>query len=186
MKWLMMLLSVGMLLVSGCSSVNVKHDYDKNAEFSSLKVFDWIPQPVDTTITRERRQRRAFFDARLKNAVNENLAEKGFQLNAKNPDFQVVYHLDVKDRINATDWGYNTSGNWTYWGWGGRDVDVQQYRQGTLVIDIVDAATKQLIWRGLAQGALPEKPLTPEEAEKKINKVVGKILDKFPPSAQEE
>lgn len=48
--------------------------------------------------------------------------------------------------------------------------------EGVLFIDVVDAESKQLVWRGVTQKALPEKMPSPEEMGKNINKVVVKIL----------
>ena len=71
-------------------------------------------------------------------------------------------------------------GGGRYYGWGGQNIDVHEYTQGTLILDFVDTKNKHLVWRGSAQGALPDNP-TPEKIEKKINEAVAKLLEKFPP-----
>jgi hypothetical protein len=49
---------------------------------------------------------------------------------------------------------------------------------GTLVIDIYDSSSKQLIWRGEAHDQLSGKP---EKNTQKLEKAVDKMFDKFPP-----
>ena len=64
---------------------------------------------------------------------------------------------------------------------------MRRYEEGTLLIDFVDARTKQLIWRGWAVGVIENVGIIasdPEKAEKKISSAVRKILEHFPP--QEE
>lgn len=169
------------LIASACSSVNVKYDFDKGANFARLQSYQWIAQPDTQNISPVKKRRRVFLDSAIKNAANKELAAKGFRLNPADPDFLVIYHIDIKDQVNLSDWGYSHSGDWSYWGLGGRDVDVQQYREGVLMIDVADAASRQLIWRGFAQEALPEKMPPPEEVQKKVDKLVTAILEKFPP-----
>jgi len=169
------------VLAVACSSAKVRHDFDEEVDFANLQTYFWIAKPDTEHIAPAKKRRRAFLDQEIKKAVNKNLATKGFRLDSTDPDFLMISHVDVKDKLNLTNWGYNYSGNWSYWGWGGQDVDVQQYREGLLVLDVVDAVSKQLIWRGVAQKALPEKMPSPEEMGKNINKVVIKILKEFPP-----
>jgi hypothetical protein len=81
-------------------------------------------------------------------------------------------------RIDADTWGYH--GRWRG-GWGTTTVNVSEIPVGTLVVDLVDAGTKQLVWRGVANQTLASNP---EKSEKKINKVVKKLFKKFPSSAK--
>ena len=65
--------------------------------------------------------------------------------------------------------------------YGGRQIDVYQYTQGTLVIDIVDAKTKTLVWRGSATGTVDGQQRSPEEMQQRVNNVVAQIMANFPP-----
>jgi hypothetical protein len=121
------------------------------------------------------------FDKRIKNAVNSQLVAKGYESKSINPDFLVVYHVGVKNKIDVQDWGYMYGPRG--YRWGGRDISVQQYSEGTLILDVVDPRTKQLIWRGVAQGVV-DPGASPEKKERKLSEAVSKILGKFPPLAQ--
>jgi hypothetical protein len=155
----------------GCSSVSVFHDYDREANFASLKTFSWMEGPRATA-------RNAIMDKRIKNAVNSRLQAKAYQENSSQPDFLLAYHTNVKERLDVQDWGYVYGPRGRFWG---RDVTVTKYKEGTLVLDIVDARSKQLIWRGVAQGALPNNP-DPQKIDKVVNESVQKLLEKFPPA----
>ena len=62
----------------------------------------------------------------------------------------------------------------------GTGTSVRQYDQGTLVIDFIDAATEQLVWRGTGSDRLYNQ-LTPEETTSKVNNLVKKIMEQYPP-----
>lgn len=154
----------------GCSPVSVRHDYDTTADFSRLKNYSWLPVPVQANINE--------LDVkRIQSAVNSQLQAKGYAM-APNPDFLIAMHMGSQEKIQVTDWGYNYGPRGRYWGPG--RVDVYQYEEGTLILDFVDTRTKELIWRGVATGEI-DRYASPEKREKKINRVVEKILKKFPP-----
>jgi hypothetical protein len=119
----------------------------------------------------------SLFDQRLKNAVNNNLEEKGYSINTTDPDFVLVYHTGVQDKVNVTNWGYTYG---PYWGPWGESVDVTQYTEGTLILDFIDFETKNIIWRGTAHKALSGNT-DPERAEANLQKAVDQLLAKFPP-----
>lgn len=119
----------------------------------------------------------SLFDKRLKNAINTNLEAKGYSIDTTEPDFVIIYHTGVQDKVNVTNWGYTYG---PYWGPWGESVDVSQYTEATLIVDFVDYVTKGIIWRGTAQKALSTDP-DPEKADETIQKAVDKLLLKFPP-----
>ncbi len=96
-----------------------------------------------------------------------------------NPDMFVVLHAtyDEQTTLNTTGYGY---GYGPYWRGGGgmSTTTAYKYTVGTMIVDIYDARTKQLIWRGTGSDTLSDKP---EKNEKKINTAVPKMFQKFPP-----
>ena len=173
-----------MVLTLGCaSSIDIKHDYDKSQDFSALKTYDWFPEPVIIPgDARTAQERSGLIAKRIKDAVDSELRAKGLKKDSRNPNFLIVKHLGFDQKINVTDYGYSYGGYGLYYGraWGGRNIDVYEYTEGTLILDFIDTKTKQLIWRGCAIGTVdPDK--TMEEREKRLNKAIAKILAKFPP-----
>src|SRR5574341_163526 len=162
------LLAVVVVFAMSCApSVSVKQDYDKEANFASLKTYEWLAVPTTAVgSVKAAVERNTLLDKRVKTAVGEQLAAKGYSQNSSNPDVLVTYHVGVDDKGNVTDWGYGYAGYGRYGGWGAGwgapgGVEVYQYKQGTLLIDIIDAKNKQLIWRGAGTGTV--EPNAPTE-----------------------
>jgi hypothetical protein len=182
-KLFVILVAVVAVVVMSCApSITVKQDSDKTANFASLKTFDWLPVPTTAVgSVKAAIERNSLLDKRVKTAVNEQLAAKGYTQSSDNPDVMVTYHVGVDDKINVTDWGYGYAGYGRYSGWGGgSSVDVYQYKEGTLLIDIIDAKTKQLIWRGAGTGTVdPDAPT--EKREQRLSNAVAQIMANYPP-----
>jgi hypothetical protein len=168
------------LMLTACSTVRYSHDWDVEADFGGYHTYAWLPVPPDTTVldADAARARGSLVDRRVRSAVDAAMASRGFKLDEDRPEVVVVYHTGLKDQMNITDWGYSYAGN--YWGWEGRDVDVENYTEGTLLVDLLDSATKQLVWRGMATGEIhPQR--TPQERDRIMMEVVAKMFEKYPP-----
>ncbi len=181
-------LGLSLLLLGGCSSgVNVNFDYDTTTNFAAYKTFDWAPDPDNATQALDAAQattRNGLLSNRIKASVNNEMATKGFALSTDNPQLLAVFHLGVQDKIQVSDWGYGYS-NYYYGGYhgyyGGRTMDVYQYQEGRLIIDLVDAATHNLVWRGTGESVMQGGQKSPEEVQYRIDSVVNKIMANFPP-----
>ena len=93
---------------------------------------------------------------RLGDAIKANLNAKGYTL-SENADFSIslFFTKDTKTSIQSTG-GYGYGYGYGYRGYGGMggSTYVTQYDEGTLVIDFVDMAKQELVWRGVGTGAL--------------------------------
>jgi hypothetical protein len=168
-------------VLAGCSSYTITSDYDSNASFASLKTYKWAIDPANASGNLLLKNQ--LLGKRVKAAIDSELAAKGMTLvTSGDADLIVASHLTTKDKLNITDWGYGYGGGW-YHGYGGygSNVDVTQYTEGTLVIDLINGKAKDLIWRGVATGAIASTPPPPEELEARIKEVVGAILAEYPP-----
>ena len=85
------------------------------------------------------------------------------------PDFVIAYYVTTKNRLNVQDYGYGPP-RW----FGSRDIRVNQYSEGTLMVDFIDMKNNQVIWRGRASGTLEMKGV-----EKKISKSVEKLIKQY-------
>ena len=177
--------------ITGCTSVKVSTDYDAAADFSALKSFTWYePSMTETT----RYAASDIMHKRIRSAIEGGLTTKGYETGTNIPDFYINYSVTTEDKIDVDT--YSTYGGYAPgWGWragyGYRgmylgvdvvttEVDVDQYKQGTLILDIIDPASGQLIWRGLASKRLPSSADT-ERLNKLVNEVVAELLKNFPP-----
>jgi hypothetical protein len=148
--------------------VNV--DSDPAAPFGTYKTYAWVqgtpgPNPLN--------------DDRLHAAVDARLASRGLAMNTTTPDVIVATHVTTKERQDYIPNGFG----YGPWGFGGGlgGATVETSTEGTLVVDLYDAHTKKMVWRGVATATASDKP-TKNTA--KINKALDKMFEKFPIPAQ--
>jgi hypothetical protein len=157
-----------------CSSVSVSVDFDRDTDFSQYKTFSWLGQQHKPPPRKAAEH--SFFEKRLMDAVEAELLDAGYKRSRMGkPDFLIAYHIGARDKVDVTKYGYRYG---PHGRWVGRQVEVVRYKQGTLILDFVDAASKDLVWRGTAVGAI--RDMTAGEAE--IRGVVAKVLAGFPPA----
>jgi hypothetical protein len=146
---------------------DVQTDYDHNFDFSQLKTF---AVKIGTHWNNPLGEQRA------KEAVTQQLTAKGWtQADEASADAIVMIHGGLQNQQSLNTF-YSGGG----WGWGGGMATTTQetIKVGTGVVDIFDAKTKKLVFRGTAQDELSDKP---EKNEKKIEKATEKMFKNFPP-----
>ena len=154
----------------------VQVDYDQEFDFSGFKSYAWKMHPVMEADP----ELRASVGAELvRMALSRELLDKGFEpVEEEFADFYVT-GFGTRERgseiTGAIGGWYNTSPYYMQ-SWG--TVMVRNYVEGTLVLDIIDAKTKQLAWRAYCQGAVRNM----SKRHKVINKAIRKALKKFPPN----
>src|SRR5262245_25817931 len=164
-----------MLLTTIALAKDVTYDFDKGVNFSKFKTYAWT---TGTNVNDELNHKR------IVNAVDAQLTSKGLtKVSASaNPDMLVAYHasFDRDLEINAfsTGWGPYRLG-----GIGSGSARASEILVGTLVLDLMDSATRVVIWRGTASKDLDSKA-SPEKRDKNINKAVGKLFENYPPKAK--
>jgi hypothetical protein len=152
-------------IVIGCSSFSIHTDYDQSADFSGYDTFGWVKHK------KVRMDRKGLMNAKIRSAVKAELESKGMRFVDRAPDLLVNYHFGVRDKIDVDVYGYGYRPGWK------RRV-VRHYKEGTLVLDIVDFSKKHLIWRGSASGIVGP----PADAQAKMAEAVAGILKEYPPS----
>ncbi len=180
--------SIGIALValfafSSLGLAKVYVDYDRNASFGSYKTFAWMePNGYDLEDSYP------LLHKRIVNYIEAKMQQGGLRKVTSNPDLLVTYYVSTKEetRINTVSMGYGYGPGWgwdPYWSgyWGsygsmGSTTYVSTYTKGTMIIDVVDAKTKKLIWRGTMEHTVPDNP---EKAQKKIFKGIDKIVKKY-------
>ena len=160
--------------LTACSPYQIRRDYDPEADFSGLKTFGWLVPEKDSGISQPVLKR-------VQAAVQRELEKKGFRVSPDNPDFWVAIHEGDREKIRVADWGYRYSSHYRNGYWAARDIDVFQYEEGTLILDMIEAGSKALLWRGEARGSIDPVP-TPERQERRIGEAVAELLKAFPPT----
>jgi hypothetical protein len=173
-------------LTLACSGIRVDHDYDPSADFASLQTWAWLPHAGRSG---DPRLDNALLDSRIRAAVESELAAKGYtRASSGEPDFRVTYHLSVEGKLQVDtvyrDYPRGRYGRVGYrrGSWGHTETRVREYDEGTLLIDVLQAESGALLWRGSGVATVRQES-TPEKRTKRINTAVEKILERFPPNS---
>ena len=160
-----------LLISSGVFAQKVSTDFDNEAEFSKYKTYAWAKGAP---------ARDPLMHQRIVAAIDAQLVAKGLkQVDPdKNPDAYVLYQASVTEQQELQVWGTGYGRGWRY---GGRmtQVDVNKILIGQLIVDIGDAASQKVVWRGRASDTLSDKP---EKNAQKIQKATAKMFKNFPPA----
>ena len=170
--------------LSSCATT-VRSDFDRDVIFSRYQTFDWIAPPIRASEAELRPDpqgpfaRNSLLDKRIRAAVTSNLRARGYRyVEGGESNFRLNYHVTFKDKLvgSGSDFGY--TGRYHRGAFSsGFHWSVRQYQQGTVIIDIVDRAKDQLVWRGWVVSR--NRDGNYDEAE--INRAVNQILMRFPP-----
>jgi hypothetical protein len=162
------------MLAGGCATLAVGANYDPGLALGSMRSFAFEQQ--DALPTGDARlDANPFFDARVRAAVEFELAGKGLLRATGQPDLLVHYHATTARRLEVirADEGRG------YADATGESVS-REYEEGTLVIDVVDARTKRVIWRGWARQDLADMLNNPRAMDAYVQKAVRAMFARFP------
>jgi len=173
----------GLVLMGGCAgSIEVQTMAAPDAGLSALQSFRMLPGPA-------RRDGRAVTgddDPMINNsianrAIREQIVKtfqgRGYALNNLNPDFAVAFYASAREKMDVTAWdyGYPFMPGWP--GYRRQIPQVTQYTEGSIVIDVVRAGTRELLWRGEGRAELSDDAA---ENVKQLAKMAEKIISRFP------
>jgi len=165
-----------LLLISAVlAAQQISFDFDRAADFSKYRTFTWREgtNAPDT-----------FLHKRIVTAVESELAARGLTRNDTKPDLYVLYHVVLDTRKTVTGWNGDGGFGPPPWAWGpggGRvDLQLNELLLGTLVLDVADGTTRDLVWRGMAVGDI-DVHAKPEKRDASITKAVVKLLKNYPP-----
>jgi Domain of unknown function (DUF4136) len=163
-----------LLLAAPGFAQKVNVDWDRDYK-GTIDTYAWVAS--------KEKAENPFTDQRIANAVNYWLTMRGHRevQPTENPDVFVTYHTSTKDEVvvTADTFGYGYGPGFYGGGMGGMGTTTarsQTYTKGTLVVDVWDAKTKNLLFRGSATDTVDPNP---EKLEKKINKCVEKMVKEF-------
>ena len=171
-------LLVAVICFLGCSSTTVHIDYDREVDRSRYKTFAWALSE-ETSM----KDSSPLMHDRTVAYITQKLEEGGLAKVEGDPDVYVTYHTDERQemQLNTTHLGYGYGRGYyrsPYWG-GGMEASSTRaytYARGTLIIDIWDAETKNLVWRGAVENAVSEDP---QEAEEGIYNAIDRMVRKW-------
>jgi hypothetical protein len=162
---------------AGCSGISTTSDWDQSYDFSALSTYACMDQGLEGGVSE-------IMLRRMYAAVDEELTAKGLRKedHSRSADVLFAYHTGTQDRQQYDTYGYGAGGWWGgYWGGGMTTTTVRTYSEGTLILDVIDRESNELVWRGSASRTIDEMD-SPEQRVKTVQEAVGKLLKDFPPS----
>lgn len=164
---------LGALALAGCATVRAGSYLERGADFERYKTYDWGPPDRQSTGD-PRLDNNPFFEGRVRADVERELAARGFEKTLSGrPDVHIHYHANVSQRFQARDIESPAVG-------GPDRSRAAFYDAGTLVVDVVDARTSVLVWRGWAEDGINGAIDNQEWMERKVDRTIARILKTFP------
>lgn len=138
-------------MLAGCATLNVGSHTDRGLIWSKYKTFDWGPADA-LPASDPRLDKDPYFQDRVEGAIEKAMAAHGFVRSATNerPDVIIHYHANVAERLDAD----QSDRSYGHCAFDDCRPRVSRHEAGTLVVDLVDASSNVLMWRGWAQGRL--------------------------------
>jgi len=171
------------LVISGCASKPTTYsNVDSSVNFSQYKTYSFFAELATDKVGYE-----SLESSFLKVAVAQEMDKRGFSY-SDSPDLIMNFYINTKEKIRSRsvptagayydyrDPFYDTWGG--YGGYGGYETRIDQYTEGTLNIDVVDAATRKLVWEGAIVGRVTNETIKNLEAV--IDSAVHEIFKEFP------
>jgi hypothetical protein len=154
------------LLVCACAS-NVVVDYDKSADFSSFRTYGWgTGTPA----------KNPNLDREIVQAVDEQMARKGFRKTEADPDLLVTYHAATHEEIDYNEASFGQGYHSTI-SPSASEIPMR-VKVGEIVVDMYDTKQKRNVWHGVGTDLVMDDPA---KTSTEIHHGAAKMFDKFPP-----
>lgn len=169
------ILSVAMMMLASVVSVaqQVKTDYDRNVNFNQFKTYSWTNVKTKDPLLVDR----------IKSAVNSSLTAKGLTQVNSGGDLSIVA-MEITRNQQTLNTFYNGGfGGWRWGGFGDATTTTDTYKVGTLVVDLFNTQSKELVFRGSSSDTLSSNS---DKNIKTLNKGVDKMFKHFPPEGNKQ
>lgn len=173
---------LGLATMVACATpVHIRTAAAPNTQFSTLHSFIVMATPSPRSSSEGQNN----VDPMLQNSITyralhndlvSNFQERGYVIDSANPDFAVAAYASSRQRLDVTQYDYGYP-YWRWRWWGPPVPEVTQYTEGTVVIDVVNPKTKELLWRGQGVASVSDDPQT---YAKELARAVEKIVERFP------
>jgi hypothetical protein len=175
-----------LMLVTACATKPTTYaNADPEADFSQYKTYGYFE-----TLSTDKAQYQSLVSNFLMVAVAQEFDRRGLIYDPENPQLRVNFYINTEEKIKSRSvptmgGSYHAYRDPFYDPWmgyggygGGYETRIDQYTEGTLSIDVVDAASKKLVWEGAVLGKLTKKDV--ENLEKTVDEAVAVVMLEFP------
>jgi hypothetical protein len=172
---------LSLLVIAGCASgPTIRSNVDASVDFKSFRTFGFI-DPLST----DRAGYQSLISQQLVASAERELVARGLQRSDTSPDLLVNFSADLDQRLRVTQTpmahsrSFNSHRRGFYSTWPMyQQTEIRQYTKGTLGIDVVDAARRQLVWEGFALGRVTQR--TTDNLGPVLDAAVVDIFGSFP------
>jgi hypothetical protein len=174
--------AVPLMLAACASGPDVRAIADPSVNFSQFQTFGFV-EPLGT----DRAGYQSMVSQQLKASTTREMQARGLRYDAANPQLLVNFNAKLDDKMRVTTtpepimapgyYGYRR-GFYNPWPMYAETTDVTQYTEGTLTIDVVDAARKQMVWEGTVTKSVTSKDQ--QNVNGAIDAAVTAAFTKFP------
>jgi len=173
MKRQLSLLVLGISLFSGAAALHaqVRTDYDHSANFSTYKTYSWLKVQTGDSL----------WNDRLQQDVEAQLAAKGWTKVESGGDAMISAFRSTQDQKTLQTFYDGFGGGWRWRGFGGDGLSTtttEVTKVGNVVVDIFDAKTQKLLWRGKDSDDLSSNA---DKNVQKLQKDINNMFKHFPP-----
>ena len=168
----------GLVILAGCSSMDVFKDYGEGVDFSEFQTFQY--RASDTNLA----DSAPLVHQRIVAAIEREMTASGLTRVDGDPDVFVSYYGSTTEQLQfrTTYTGVSTWGRRRRWGSvgiAGSTTRASTFEEGSLIIDVWEADKNQLVWRGEITHTLSDNPDRNTDA---INNGISRAFQDFPPS----
>jgi hypothetical protein len=169
-------LAAGLVLALLACSAAMPQDVNTNAmpgvSFSKFHTYKWVTVEGATYPNQ-------ILDTQIKNSIDAQLSSKGLtKVDGDKADLYVAYQGSIGQEKQ---WNAYGMGGGLRWGGGMATAQSTTISIGTLVLDMYDPTTKQLVWTGRVTKTL-DPGANQSKKQKNLDKAMQKLLKNFPPS----
>jgi hypothetical protein len=169
------------VLLAACNPVRVTTMVAPDANLASFRTFRVMNVPPRragaSQIPNDPMLDNSITNRALRHDLDSAFTARGYAIDQANPDFTVAYYASRRGELDVTAWDYGYPGRWG--GWRGRPglVEVTPFTEGTVIVDVVNPKTHELVWRGRGVSDVSDDPM---EYSKNVDRAVREIVKRFP------
>ena len=168
-------------LLMGCASDPTTSTVDPTVDLGKYETYAFLQD-----LATDKEQYASLESSFLKKAVARELDARGLR-QSENPDLLINFSIETQEKIRSTPTaspgvyggiGYDPFYDVYYDGWGAtHSTRIDQYTEGRLNIDAIDAAAKKLVWQGSTSGRITKKDM--QNMEETLDAAVVEIFNKL-------
>lgn len=163
------------IAAAGCATLTVSSHIERGVNFADYVTYDWGPAD-NFPVGDPRLDNNPFFRDHMQGEIEKQLSLKGYERAwAGEPDLLVHYHASVNQKVDV----YNADTEYGYC-YANCQPQVVDFEQGTLVVDVIDAKTSKVVWRGWAQDVMNGVIDNQDRLDRQVNEGVTKMMQFLP------